>query len=70
MEKKEIKYFREHFEELVDKYGGNYIAIIGENIVTVNKSAKKAEEDAILKFPDSKPIVAPIPKKEDLVCAL
>jgi hypothetical protein len=47
---KEFKYFVNHQKELVRKYNGKYIVIIGEEIVGIFDSIAQAYEDSIKKY--------------------
>ncbi|MEW6007476.1 MAG: DUF5678 domain-containing protein [bacterium] len=67
---KDDKWIIEHFEEIVDNFGGLYIAVVNEEIVASNPSAKMAEEEALGKYPEKRPSVLIVPRKEDLVCVL
>jgi len=60
----------DHFEEIVDRYGGECIAVVNEEVVAVDHSLKRVEEEAKREYPDKEPSVLRVPKKEDLVCIL
>ncbi len=60
----------EHFEELVDRYGGSYIAVVDGQVVAVGDNPKNAEDEALLKFPGKTPSVLRVPREEDIVCLL
>ena len=65
-------YFSAHFEELVNKHGGEWVVIAKGKKVAIghkyelHEMLKKARE----KYPDAIPLAAPIPRKEELQCIL
>lgn len=67
---KDDDWIREHFEELVDKYAGKYVAVAKQEVVGVDVSAVKAEKKALRKYPDRMPSVLRVPRPEDFACAL
>ncbi len=62
-------WIREHFEELVDKYGGKYIIVAGGEVF-VDGDVSQLEAKARLKHPDVIPIGMPVPRPQDFLCAL
>jgi len=64
------KWITQHFEELVDKYGGKYVAVVSEQVVAVGDSPKEVDEKARQLYPDKLPSVLLVPKEEDLTCIL
>lgn len=70
--KKNDAYYTEHFEELVEKYGGQWIVIACGKLIAVShknelsKMLKKARK----KYPNEIPLAAPVPQKEELQCIL
>jgi hypothetical protein len=56
------KWIAEHFEELVDEYGGLYIAVVDD--------PKEVEDESVLKHPGVIPSVLKVPKEEEIVCLL
>jgi len=64
------KWITRHFEELVDKYGGKYVAVVSEQVVAVGDSPKEVDEKARQLYPDKLPSVLLVPKEEDLTCIL
>ena len=50
MLEKEFQYYIEHENELLSKYSGNYIIIVGNEIVGVYSDKKKAYFDSIKKY--------------------
>lgn len=67
---KDDDWIRDHFEELVDKYAGKYVAVSNQEIAGVDESALKAEQKALKKYPNLIPSVLRVPHPEDFVCAL
>ena len=59
-----------HFEELVNKYAGKYIAVVNKNVVSTGGAATDVEKEAVKKYPDEMPSIIFIPRKEDLACLL
>ena len=68
--KKSQKWIIEHFEELVDKYGGKYIAVVNDEIVAVGESSVEVDRKARAQFPDEIPSIMHVPVKEALTCIL
>ncbi|PIV57149.1 hypothetical protein COY52_10395 [Candidatus Desantisbacteria bacterium CG_4_10_14_0_8_um_filter_48_22] len=66
------EYFRKNFTELVNKYGGLWIAIAGGKKVMVGPKHMLSEmfKKARKKFPGDTPLISPIPKKEEIQCIL
>jgi hypothetical protein len=63
------KWIQEHFEELVDKYAGRYVAVArGEAFV--GDSLQDVRKQALQKYPKTNPSILRIPHPEDFVCAL
>lgn len=60
----------EHFEELVDTYGGSYIAVVDGTVVVVGDDPKDVEDEALRKHPGKKPSVLRVPREEDIICLL
>ncbi|MBW1691790.1 MAG: hypothetical protein JRJ70_13780 [Deltaproteobacteria bacterium] len=69
--KKSEKWITENFETLVSKYGGKYIGVVGNQVISValtprevlenaRKLGKEEEEVSLLK----------VPTEEELVCVL
>jgi len=68
--KKSQKWIVEHFEELVDKYGGKYIAVVNEEIVAIGNSPSEVDRRARERFPEETPSIMHVPVKEALTCIL
>ncbi len=60
----------EHFEELVKKYSGRYIAVVGKKIVAIGDNPKYVENEALKHYPDEIPSVMKVPTEDDIVCLL
>jgi len=66
----EQRWIHEHFEDLVEKYAGKYVAVVKEELVAVGETAGEVERIAREKYPDVIPSVLLVPRPEDFVCAL
>ncbi len=62
-------WIRRHFEELVDKYAGQY-AVVAEGELFVGHDARQLDETARRKHPSVMPTGLRIPRPEDFTCAL
>lgn len=60
----------DHFEELVDQYGGQVVAVVDGEVVAVTETEKQADDLAREAYPDSMPFVFPVPTGEELICLL
>ncbi|MBE0477852.1 hypothetical protein IBX65_01875, partial [Candidatus Aerophobetes bacterium] len=61
---KDQEWIVNHFEEIVNEYGGKYIAVVKETLVAVGDSPKEVDEIARKKFPGAIPSVMHVPKEE------
>lgn len=61
---------REHFEELVEKYAGKYVAVSHQQVAGVADSPLEAEKEAMSKYPHILPSVLPVPRPEDFISVL
>lgn len=57
------KWVSAHFEEIVDKYAGQYIVISNGEIFTGENALEKAQT----KYPHMTPLSMPVPTPQDLV---
>jgi len=64
------KWIHEHFEELVEKYAGRYVAIANGELVAVGESREDVESLAREKYPETIPSVLLVPREEDFTCLL
>lgn len=64
------QWYTDHFEELVQKYGGKSIAVVKEKIIAVADTEQEAARLAREAQPDVVPLVLAIPLEEELVCLL
>ena len=66
------KYFTDHFEELVENHGGEWIVIAGGKEIGIGPrhKLKYMLEIAKKKFPGEVCLVSPIPKEEEIECIL
>ena len=65
-------YFRKHLQKLVKHHGGQWVVIAGGSLIGVAHEAelKKLTALARKRYPKDIPLIAPIPRKEDLECIL
>ncbi len=63
------EWIRRHFEELIDKYAGQY-AVVAACELFIGKSAKRLFEEARRKYPGVVPTGFPVPRPQDFLCAL
>lgn len=66
---KDQQWIQEHFEELVDKFAGSYIAVANQELV-IGKSLQEIRHKAQQKHPTVNPSILRVPHPEDFVCAL
>ncbi len=59
-----------HSQEWSEKYAGKYIAVVGNELVSVNNSAVNAFKEAKEKFPDKEVCIDYIPTEEETVTLL
>ncbi len=60
----------EHFEELVNTYGGSYIAVVDGEVVVVGDDPKEVEDRAQAEYPRKEPSILNVPREEDIICLL
>jgi len=63
------EWIRRHFEELVDRYAGQY-AVVAAGELFVGRDAGKLFAEARRKHPNVVPTGLPIPSPQDFLCAL
>lgn len=65
-------YFTEHFEELVENHGGEWIVIARGEKIGIGPKHKVREMLKIAKekFPGEVYLISPIPKEEEIECIL
>ncbi len=65
-------YFTKHLQDLIKTHGGKWVVIAGGRLVGVGheEELKKLTALGRKRFPKSIPLVAPIPRKEELECIL
>ncbi len=63
-------WYAKHFEDIVKKYGGKVIAVVDEEIISVEDTEKKADDAARNKYSHKIPFVTYVPRKEDVECIL
>ena len=63
------EWIRSHFEELIDRYAGQY-AVVAAGELFIGQDAKTLFREARQKYPTVVPTGLPIPHPQDFVCAL
>jgi hypothetical protein len=65
-------YFRKHLQKLVKTHGGKWVVIAGGSLIGVSDETKLKKLTALARkrYPKDIPLVAPIPRKEELECIL
>lgn len=65
-------YFARHLGRLVEDHGGKWGVIAGGRLIGVGHEEELSKLTALARkrFPKDIPLVAPIPRKEDLECIL
>jgi hypothetical protein len=63
--KKDNLWVMEHFEELVDKYGGLFVAVARQKVTGVGRTSLEAEKKSFQKCPYVLPSVLQIPQAKD-----
>ena len=65
-------YFKKHLQKLVKAHGGKWVVIAGGSLIGVSDEAelKKLTALASKRYSKDIPLVAPIPRKEELECIL
>lgn len=64
------EFLLKHSQEWSKKYPGRYIAVIGDKLVAINKSAIEAFNEAKKKFPDKEVCIEYIPTKKETITLL
>ncbi|MEW5937121.1 MAG: DUF5678 domain-containing protein [Candidatus Thermoplasmatota archaeon] len=68
--KQKSRWIAEHFEELVNEYGGLYVAVVDDRVVAVGTDPKVVEDESLQKHPNVTPSILKVPKEEEIVCLL
>jgi len=63
------EWIRRHFEELVDKYAGQYVVVAAGELFA-GQSARALFAKARRRHPHVIPTGVPVPRPQDFVCAL
>ena len=59
-----------HFSELVNKYAGQYVAVVDQKVVAAGTSGKGVEDKAREEVPGKMPSVFRVPREEEMACLL
>ena len=68
--KKAQQWITKNFEELVNNYGGKYVAVAGERVIAVALTPKEALEAARKVAKKGEISLLKVPREEELVCIL
>lgn len=60
------RWINRHFDELIEQYGGQYVAVVHQRVVAVGPSAKTVEEKARQLTGAALPSVICIPRRASL----
>jgi hypothetical protein len=65
-------YFTKHLEKLVKAHGGKWVVIAGGHLIGVGheEELKRLAALARKRYPKDVPLMAPIPRREELECIL
>jgi hypothetical protein len=65
-------YFRKHLQKLANAHAGKWVVIAGGRLIGVAREAelKKLTVLARKRYPKDIPLIAPIPRKEEVECIL
>lgn len=64
------KWITEHFEELVERYGGRYIGIANQKVVSVGDGADEVAAKARDLLDPRRLHILKVPKEQELTCLL
>jgi len=68
---KSEEWITENFESIVSKYGGKYIGVVNEQVISVALTPREVLENARkLGKKDEEVSLLKVPTEEELVCAL
>jgi len=68
---KSEEWITENFESLVSKYGGKYIGVVGEKVISVALTPREVLESARKLGKDEEEVsLLKVPTEEELVCVL
>jgi hypothetical protein len=69
--KKSQEWITKNFESLVSKYGGKYIGVVDEEVVSVALSAREVLENAKKLGKEEEEVsLLKVPTEEELICVL
>jgi hypothetical protein len=60
-------FFLRSLRRLIEKYEGQYVAVVGAKVVAVGRDGRKVYDTARSKHPRSKILLAQVPAKEAMV---
>jgi len=62
-----LDYFRANLIDMIVKYEGEYVAIIGDKVIAHGKDARKVYQGAKEKFPKEIVFLGQVPRKEAMI---
>ncbi len=68
--KQSQQWITEHFEELVSKYGGKYVGVVGEQVIAFALTPREVMEQARQLAEEGTVSLLKVPMEEELVCIL
>jgi len=68
--KQSQQWITEHFEELVSKYGGKYVGVVGEQVIAFALTPREVMEQARQIVEEETVSLLKVPMEEELVCIL
>ncbi len=60
----EPRYFRENLPLLMERYEGEYVVLVGTEVIAHNKNGKRAYDMARKQYPKEMIFLAQVPRKE------
>jgi hypothetical protein len=69
--RKAQEWIAENFESLVSKYGGKYVGVVNEEVISVGLTPREVLEDAKKIGKDEEEVsLLKVPTEEELICVL
>ena len=59
-----------HFDRLVSRYSGEYVAVVKEQVIAHGVSPRVVEQKARSRYPHQIPSLLLVPREKDLTCVL
>ena len=64
------RWIARHFQELVEKYAGKYVAVSHRDIAASGDDLSVVRKNALVRYPDENPSMLHVPQPEALECLL